>query len=150
MTAESGEWISVDGGNVLSETIDQEVMIIDMRLGNYFSLSGVAATIWNALTTPRQVEDLVACVRQHHPGAPADLDDVVRGFIRDLAAEQLVVTQSAAPEPWPAPFVPDPALPTSPFQPPKLEKYTDMQALLLVDPIHDVDVLGWPTRERPS
>jgi hypothetical protein len=30
------------------------------------------------------------------------------------------------------------------FQPPTLRKYTDMQDLLLIDPIHEVDDLGWP------
>jgi hypothetical protein len=27
---------------------------------------------------------------------------------------------------------------------PKLEKYTDMEDLLLLDPIHDVQEVGWP------
>ena len=30
------------------------------------------------------------------------------------------------------------------FTPPKVNKYSDMQDLLLLDPIHDVDEKGWP------
>jgi hypothetical protein len=30
------------------------------------------------------------------------------------------------------------------FNPPSLNKYSDMQELLLLDPIHDVDDAGWP------
>ena len=30
------------------------------------------------------------------------------------------------------------------FVAPQLHKYTDMQELLLLDPIHDVDQEGWP------
>jgi hypothetical protein len=30
------------------------------------------------------------------------------------------------------------------FTPPLLHKYSDMQELLLLDPIHDVDEAGWP------
>ncbi len=30
------------------------------------------------------------------------------------------------------------------FAPPRLQRYTDMQDLLLLDPIHDVDEVGWP------
>jgi hypothetical protein len=30
------------------------------------------------------------------------------------------------------------------FNPPLLNKYSDMQELLLLDPIHDVDEAGWP------
>ena len=35
------------------------------------------------------------------------------------------------------------------FEAPVLEKYTDMQTLLLVDPVHEVDDRGWP-HEAPS
>ena len=31
-----------------------------------------------------------------------------------------------------------------PFEAPILNKYNDMQELLLLDPIHDVDEAGWP------
>jgi hypothetical protein len=31
-----------------------------------------------------------------------------------------------------------------------LERYTDMQELLLLDPIHDVDESGWPHRKVPG
>lgn len=33
------------------------------------------------------------------------------------------------------------------FTPPVLNKFTDMQELLLLDPIHDVDETGWPKRK---
>jgi hypothetical protein len=32
----------------------------------------------------------------------------------------------------------------APFQPPLFEKFTDMEAMLLLDPVHDVDDEGWP------
>ena len=32
------------------------------------------------------------------------------------------------------------------FERPKLGKYTDMQDLLLADPIHEVDEQGWPVQ----
>jgi hypothetical protein len=31
-----------------------------------------------------------------------------------------------------------------PFEMPKLSKYTDMEDLLALDPIHEVDEMGWP------
>ena len=33
------------------------------------------------------------------------------------------------------------------YRTPVLSIYTDMQDLLLLDPIHDVDQAGWPTRK---
>ncbi len=35
------------------------------------------------------------------------------------------------------------------FEAPKLEKFTDMQDLVLLDPVHEVDDVGWPAA-RPD
>jgi hypothetical protein len=35
----------------------------------------------------------------------------------------------------------------APFTPPALTKFTDMQDLLLLDPIHDVGSGGWPAKK---
>jgi len=32
------------------------------------------------------------------------------------------------------------------YLPPIVEKYTDMQDLLMLDPIHDIDETGWPNK----
>ena len=36
------------------------------------------------------------------------------------------------------------------FAPPRLEKYSDLEDLLVLDPIHDVDEAGWPIAKAPS
>ena len=38
----------------------------------------------------------------------------------------------------------------TPFVDPALEKYTDMQDFLLVDPIHEVSDAGWPHTQPPG
>ncbi|MBC7813687.1 MAG: PqqD family protein, partial [Burkholderiales bacterium] len=58
------EWARIDNASVLSQLIDEEVFIIDIRLGNYYSLSGVSAAIWEALRSPRRLEELVQLVQQ--------------------------------------------------------------------------------------
>jgi hypothetical protein len=35
----------------------------------------------------------------------------------------------------------------TPFEPPRLERYNDMNDYFLLDPIHEVDTAGWP---RPA
>ena len=44
----------------------------------------------------------------------------------------------------------DGEMPTSvmDLKPPVLNKYTDMQDLLLIDPIHDVEAHGWPAKRE--
>lgn len=142
-----GEWLRVDAENVLAETIDNEVMIIDMRLGNYFSLFGPAVTIWDALLEPARLEDVIEAVCCQYDGVRGEIAAAVERFVDDLLRERLVAV--APPNGAHVAPPPSPAAEKPPFEPPVLEKYTDMQALLLVDPIHDVDVLGWP-RVKPS
>jgi hypothetical protein len=36
------------------------------------------------------------------------------------------------------------------FSPPVLQKFSDMQELLLVDPIHEVKAEGWPLTKSQS
>jgi hypothetical protein len=36
------------------------------------------------------------------------------------------------------------------FSVPLLQKYTDMEEMLLLDPIHEVDEQGWPSSRKPS
>jgi len=141
------EWARIDNASVLSQLIDEEVFIIDIRLGNYYSLSGVSAAIWEALRSPRRLEELVQLVQQDFSGTPDDLPTLIQSFVDDLAAENLITVQAVHNGNGGQPSTLSNSKPVEkqPFDAPILEKYSDMQALLLVDPIHDVDERGWPT-----
>jgi hypothetical protein len=39
--------------------------------------------------------------------------------------------------------------PVKAFSTPLLVKYTDMEMMLLLDPVHEVDQEGWPTVRKP-
>jgi hypothetical protein len=60
-------------------------------------------------------------------------------------AERILVPadESAAPVLTPHP---ENGAAAQPYQEPKLGKYTDMQELLLLDPVHEVDEAGWPNK----
>jgi hypothetical protein len=62
-------------------------------------------------------------------------------FVQQLRDEEIINTSFSED----ACIVPDgTAAPNEPFATPVLEKYTDMEAMLLVDPIHEVNEAGWP------
>jgi hypothetical protein len=116
------------------ETIDGEVIIINFDNGNYFSLTGVSAAIWHALITGASAETLAAAF----PGAPAQTAAEITAFLSELEAEGLITST-----PTPSPMSPI-TTPTVAYETPVLNKYTDMQQLLLADPLHEVDQAGWP------
>jgi hypothetical protein len=63
----------------------------------------------------------------------------LEAFVSLLETHELILP--SAREPAKAPAVPTDK---RPFKPLKLEVYTDMQDLLLLDPIHDAEEAGWP------
>jgi hypothetical protein len=127
----------------IHETIDGETIIIDLATGTYFSLLGAAPTIWNALAEGASTDEIVAQLGSVYEPNGTDLSAAVEEFLRTLEGEQLI-----APGGEPAAPPSEPVAPAAgermPFQAPKLEKYTDMQDIILLDPVHEVDSRGWP------
>ncbi len=81
-------------------------------------------------------------VQAAYGGDPAAIRDALTAFTDELRNEKLVVEQPGEP---PTTAVASPLVEPAEFTPPVLEKYTDMQDLLLIDPIHEVnDAHGWP------
>lgn len=128
---------------IISETIDNETILIDFDTGTYYSLEGTANQIWRLLeqhcSTMAIVSQLSACFE----GDGEEIEAAVRQFVGALIQAAVIVETDA-------PLVP-PALPPLtakvPFVPPLLEQHTDIQDLLLLDPIHDVERQGWPHRK---
>jgi hypothetical protein len=86
-------------------------------------------------------DDITEHYAQHLESALA-----VNDFMDRLLAENLIQVDTLE-EPLPAAI---PAQLTYPdiFTAPALEKYNDMQDLLLLDPIHETDEQGWPVRRQ--
>lgn len=141
--------IRVNAPQVIHESIDGEVIIINLTSGNYYSTQGSGAEVWGVIEqspglTPRELVDALAA---RFDVSPTDIEVPVDAFVTHLEAEGLVVD---ADDQAVAPVVPvDASGSTRAFVPPLLEKYTDMQDLVLLDPVHEVDATGWP-QPRPE
>ncbi|MBA2708719.1 MAG: PqqD family protein [Gemmatimonadaceae bacterium] len=129
---------------VLHESIDDEVIIIDLSTGSYYSLRGSAAEIWRLLArfSGATSAELVDALGTGDDG-DQDIETVVSRFVGELCEEKLVSRVAAADGLRTAPLLPE-GNGRSSFEPPIIEKYTDMQDLVLLDPVHDVDQTGWP------
>jgi hypothetical protein len=119
---------------VVHETVDGEVVAIDFTTGSYYSLRGPAEAAWGALASgePRSPEEIAEAVEERC-GGPSDLDRV-GSFLDRLVNEGLLERTG------PATGSPD-------VDPGDLdfEKFSDMEELILLDPVHDVSEAGWPT-----
>ncbi len=107
--------------HVISDTLEADTIVIDIRTGAYYTLTQDAGRLWE------QVRGTGAC-EVAEGGPEADV-------LAALVAEGLLTSD----------WIPSASVPVAAFT-----RYTDMEELLLADPIHEVDPDGWPVFKRPD
>lgn len=142
----------VNNPNVVSETIDGETVIVNLSDGTYYSLDRVGAEVWNLIEREFSLGSIVTAISQRFTGEPTVIEDSVKTLILQLRAEKLLVPAGAdSEENDSAPESPDAPETREEFVPPTLQKYSDMQELLMIDPIHEVDEMeGWPEKREEA
>jgi hypothetical protein len=125
----------VCGPTVVGEVIDGEAIIMDLRSGAYYSTDGVGGAIWQAIEDGASHRQLMSFA---HSNAARD---EVAGFLQELLSRELIRIEP------PAPVEAAIAAFPGPYARPVLAVHEDMQDLITLDPIHDVNEMGWPTRK---
>ena len=130
----------VNAANVVYETIDGEGVIVNMSSGIYYSVAGPGAEIWALIDDGTPTPLIVRALEGRYNAPREDLEAGVARFIADLQAESLIVPHEdqlgADTDTLPSP--PAAREDYKPrFEPPVLERYSDMEDLLLLDPIHE-------------
>jgi hypothetical protein len=136
----------VNNPKVVSETIDGEVVMINLESGSYYSTDRIGAEIWNFIEQCTTPGEILHSMSQRYDGSPKDIEVAVLDFMKQLKEEKLIVADGGG-EVASNPIVPaQAAAARNPFVKPSVQKYDDMQELLLADPIHDFDEAGWPNK----
>jgi len=129
----------VRDSDVSAERLDGDVIAVNLATGAYFSLSGPAADVWTAATSGASGQTWFDSLKLAY-ATPIPTVDVETFLLACLEHGLIEVTT-----PWNAepPNLPEDHLRTQ-WQKPHLDVFTDLQDLLLLDPIHDASDLGWP------
>lgn len=135
---------------VVHEAFEDEVVVVDLDSGDYFSLIEVGATCWNCLLAGCTVKEAVDAVKAVYEGAPAEIEAGVQTLIGELEAENLIIPAGANETAGPSVGGLSANGEKRPFAAPVLNRYSDMRDLLLIDPIHEVDESGWPQTKKQS
>lgn len=129
----------------VDETLDGEVLIIDMVNGTYFSATGASAFVWSAVSAGATTADVAERLSAARGIEPERARRDVEELVEQLVGEELLV-------------------PRDPSDPPvdieaggieladivgvdeglAYERFTDLADLILLDPVHDVSAAGWP------
>jgi hypothetical protein len=131
----------INDPNVIAEAFGDEIVTVNLDTGVYYSMTGTAAVIWTLLNQGHSADDIEAAMTAAHEGEASSIISTVSAFIARLVAEQLVV--AAEPGEKPTAVIAAPRDRRA-FMPPTIDVHSDMQDILLLDPVHDVDQAGWP------
>jgi hypothetical protein len=134
------------GPKIVHETFDDEVVIINLDNGTYYSVEGVAAEIWTRIDGAT-AKEIIGELTSRYEAGEQEVSPPVMRFLDELQSEGLIVP-AETPREQAANGLGTTSQARSggngPFQAPVLRKFDDMQELLLLDPIHDFDDAGWP------
>jgi hypothetical protein len=130
---------------VVREAFDDEVVIINLDSGTYYSLNGSGVTVWTTIEDGATLERIVMVMAAHYHAETAKIEADVRQLIDRLLTEQLICEVPAGTNE--AGSVSSKGERRQ-YEPPELSVFTDMQELLRLDPVHDVDNTGWPHRPK--
>ena len=120
--------------------MDDEVIAIQLETGRYYNLLSTSAEIWSLLAEGTTIESLSRTFSKLFPGNESILIEI-ESFIQECTkAKLLLIDQEIKTE------LIDHKILTSldTWVTPQLIEYSDLQDLILVDPIHDVKESGWP------
>lgn len=125
---------------VAFQEIEGEAILINFDTGCYFSANETGSVLLELAESGASTDALVQGLASRCGMAASELEAAVTAFLGEAEAEGIVVP---FPADGPAPS-PSSAVGGLSYDAPRLDKFDDLQDLLMLDPIHDVDQVGWP------
>jgi len=122
---------------IIFEVIDQEIVVISLATGTYFSLKSPASTIFALLESGCPRSELAEKLNDLY-SSPANLNvEQIASFVDQLLSESIMEhCESTDCKGFDQGTIQSLALP--PYQKPVIDKFEDMQDLFLLDPVHPV------------
>ncbi len=149
---ESQKSYQINRANVVYEIFENEVVIINLDNGNYYSYDGIGTEIWNQLTQEITIDRISQSLSDIYPSIHLDdLKTIINKSITDLDRENLLISSETKNnqeiiESFKSNQ--DNRGNNNNIKMPTLQRFTDMQDFLLVDPIHEIDYEKWPEKDN--
>lgn len=143
----------VNEPRIAHQTLDNETIIIDFKTGIYYSARSEAMLIWRAICEGYSLEIISEFIATHSRNESQLILEQVKEFVSFLLDQKLifeVMSGQDSSEPGstiPQGFFINPEILAKGFSQPVLEIHSDMQELLLLDPVHDINGKGWPNKK---
>ena len=139
---------SINHSKIVFEKFEDEVVLINLDNGNYFSIREVAGIVWDLIDKGFNRIEVAGFLSELFATSSADLEADVELFIKQLLTEELISVSTSEANT----AIDASSIKTSgkEYAKPMLDVYSDMQDLILLDPIHEVDDTGWPNLKEET
>lgn len=119
--------------DIVFERFDEDLVVLNLRSGQYFGFNHAGALIWNALSSGVKASIIIeAGVKQ----------ESLETFLSELIAHELLIETASLQAVLSEEVA---TLLSQEMEIPSIEIYDDLADLIMADPIHDVDAdAGWP------
>ena len=118
---------------------DGQAIVINFTTGMYYGTSSLGSAVLDALLAGAATADVLSALRALE-GCPADMEQKLDDFVKALLEKEIIVSgeTTGAACAIEASALADGFVLT-------VDEFSEVQALILADPVHDVDVeQGWP------
>jgi len=129
---------------VIHEAVDGETMIVRLDSGNYYNMNTTGGQVWALVEQGASKDQIVSAFSELYGLDKKIVEEQIEPYLKYLIVEELIFPNGASPIAGTAYQPGGIQRLTDSFEPPILNKYSDMQELLILDPIHDVSDAGWP------
>jgi hypothetical protein len=129
--------------NVIHEVMDGETMLVRLDSGNYYCMNISGGQVWALIEQGASKNQIVSFLSECYGIEKCQIEESIDTFLKYLIVEELIVPKHPSDDHTPA-LPAEVCQAAVPFEPPQLTKYSDMQELLILDPIHEVSDAGWP------
>ncbi|HQL01654.1 MAG TPA: PqqD family protein [Smithellaceae bacterium] len=140
---------TTDLNNVLFESIEAELVVINLKSGCYYSLNESASIIWKLVMDGYSIRQISDLLKKQYPSSTADISGDIARLVSQCVGEELL-SEAGPGDPSGKSDLPDGLACPERFEPPSITKHSDIQDMLALDPIHEVTDLGWPHKKEQS
>lgn len=126
--------------SVSHELTDTEVFIINVKTGLYYVATCYGAEVWNALSKGYSIPEIENALTLSN--AFSNTSEILSAYVKNLLEEELIFPSHESLDIKKTPLIiNNMSVPAELI----LKKYSDLQEVIALDPIHDVSLnQGWP------
>lgn len=137
---------TVNEEKMFFDIADGQAVVINFVTGIYYGFTPLGSAVIEALVNGAS-EQTVLKALQARPNCPKDMEQDLHGFIGELTEKEILTGDGSG-------SGEEPVFEDSAFEEGfllALQEFSDVQELLLADPVHEVDVdMGWPIMKEEA